>query len=89
MASAAGGMDIEEVAANTPEKIKTVSVHPAVGLSAYQARQLAFAMDLDKKQASQFTRIAFGALQIAVGKGRRLNRDQPAHGNWGWRLNGT
>jgi succinyl-CoA synthetase beta subunit len=44
VASAAGGMDIEEVAAHTPEKILTVrQVDPAVGLQDYQARELASA----------------------------------------------
>lgn len=58
MGSAAGGMDIEEVAATTPEKIKTALIHPAVGLSGYQARDLAFGMGLNGKQARQFTQIA-------------------------------
>src|SRR5215813_4121000 len=42
MASAAGGMDIEEVAAKTPEKILKETVNPAVGFRAFQARKLAF-----------------------------------------------
>ena len=40
IASAAGGMDIEEVAAKTPEKILTRGINPAAGLQPYQARQL-------------------------------------------------
>src|SRR5690348_16579319 len=44
IASAAGGMDIEEVAAHTPDKILTVNIHPAAGLQAYQCRQLAFGL---------------------------------------------
>ncbi|MFX5595174.1 ATP-grasp domain-containing protein, partial [Acinetobacter baumannii] len=36
IASSAGGMDIEEVAAKTPEQILTVNIHPAAGLQAYQ-----------------------------------------------------
>ena len=43
MASAAGGMDIEEVAATTPEKIVTVYIEPGVGLVPFEARQLGFA----------------------------------------------
>ncbi len=54
IASAAGGMDIEEVAAETPEKIFTVAVAPDAGLQDYQARQLAFGLGLDKKQMRQF-----------------------------------
>ncbi|PYR37920.1 MAG: ADP-forming succinate--CoA ligase subunit beta [Acidobacteria bacterium] len=47
MASAAGGMDIEEVAATTPEKIHRVYIEPVVGLAPFQVRQLAFAIGLD------------------------------------------
>src|SRR6267142_7151727 len=46
MASAAGGMDIEEVAANTPEKILKETIDPAVGFRAFQARKLAFGLGL-------------------------------------------
>ncbi len=46
MASAAGGMDIEEVAASTPERIVREHVHPGIGLSAYQTRKVAFALGL-------------------------------------------
>lgn len=54
IASAAGGMDIEQVAAKTPEKIFTVAIAPDAGLQDYQARQLAFGLGLDKKQMRQF-----------------------------------
>jgi len=54
IASAAGGMDIEQVAAETPEKIFTVAIAPDAGLQDYQARQLAFGLGLDKKQMRQF-----------------------------------
>jgi succinyl-CoA synthetase beta subunit len=54
IASAAGGMDIEEVAAKTPEKIFTVAVSVDAGLQPYQARQLAFGLGLDKNQMRQF-----------------------------------
>ena len=54
IASAAGGMDIEKVAAETPEKIFTVAVAPDAGLQDYQARQLAFGLELDKQQMRQF-----------------------------------
>ncbi|MFA5941679.1 MAG: ADP-forming succinate--CoA ligase subunit beta [Sinimarinibacterium sp.] len=64
MASAAGGMDIEEVAAHTPEKIKHVYVHPAAGLQPYQARQLGFFMDLNKAQVDQFTKILMGLYRL-------------------------
>lgn len=61
MASSAGGMDIEEVAANTPEKIATVVVNPTVGLQAYQCRQIAFALGLEGGQIKELGQI-MGAL---------------------------
>ena len=54
IASAAGGMDIEQVAADTPEKIFSVAIAPDAGLQDYQARQLAFGLELDKQQMRQF-----------------------------------
>ena len=54
IASAAGGMDIEKVAAETPEKIFTIAIAPDAGLQDYQARQLAFGLGLNKQQMRQF-----------------------------------
>lgn len=54
IASAAGGMDIEKVAAETPEQIFTVAIAPDAGLQDYQARQLAFGLGLDTRQMRQF-----------------------------------
>jgi succinyl-CoA synthetase beta subunit len=54
IASAAGGMDIEQVAEEAPEKIFTVAVASDAGLQPYQARQLAFGLGLDKTQSRQF-----------------------------------
>jgi succinyl-CoA synthetase beta subunit len=54
IASAAGGMDIEQVAEDTPEQIFTVAVASDAGLQPYQARQLAYGLELDKKQSRQF-----------------------------------
>lgn len=53
MASAEGGMDIEEVAAETPERIFFESIDPVVGLSAYQARKVAFKLGFDMPQVKQ------------------------------------
>ena len=53
MASAEGGMDIEEVAAKTPEKIFFVAIDPVVGLTAYQARNVAFKLGFDISQVKQ------------------------------------
>ncbi len=46
MASAAGGMDIEQVARETPEKILTLPIHPVTGLSSFQVRRVGFALGL-------------------------------------------
>jgi len=54
IASAAGGMDIEQVAQDTPEKIFSITVAPDAGLQDYQARQLAFGLELNKQQMRQF-----------------------------------
>lgn len=53
MASQAGGMDIEEVAAKTPEKILKEVVHPGVGLQPFQARRLAIDLGLEGDQIKQ------------------------------------
>jgi succinyl-CoA synthetase beta subunit len=50
MASAAGGMDIEEVAATTPEKIFRVTIDPATGFEPYMARELCYAIGLGAKE---------------------------------------
>ena len=53
VASAAGGMDIEEVAKNNPQAIVNISVEPAVGIQKFQAREIAFALGLEAKQVNQ------------------------------------
>jgi succinyl-CoA synthetase beta subunit len=58
MASAAGGVDIEEVARTTPEKIIRTHIDPLMGLRDYQARDVAIGMDLPREQWSQFIDIA-------------------------------
>jgi succinyl-CoA synthetase beta subunit len=55
MASEAGGMDIEEVAAKTPEKIIKVFVNPLLGLQGYHVRQVAFGLNLSPAAAKSFT----------------------------------
>ena len=57
MASVAGGMDIEEVAADTPEKILTVGLHPAAGLQDFQTRRLGFGLGLTKSQRKELAQI--------------------------------
>jgi succinyl-CoA synthetase beta subunit len=57
MGSAAGGMDIEEVAAATPGKIHRVYVEPGVGIVPFQARHLGFAMGLEGPQVSKLVKV--------------------------------
>jgi len=66
IASPDGGMDIEEVAENRPEKIKQVAIHPAAGFQAYQARELGFFMGLDKKQVGEFVKIMSGLYDLFI-----------------------
>ena len=66
MASAAGGMDIEEVAAKTPEQIFKETIDPAVGFRAFQARKLAFALGLPAElvgQAARFMQTLYTACE--------------------------
>ena len=53
MASTEGGVEIEEVAARTPEKILRETIDPAVGFAAYQGRRLAFGLGLTKEQVGK------------------------------------
>jgi succinyl-CoA synthetase beta subunit len=64
MASRAGGMNIEEVAAETPEKIITVLIDPAAGVQPYQARRLGFALGFNPDQVKQFQKILFGLIKL-------------------------
>jgi len=68
IASEAGGMDIEEVAATTPERIHALSVHPAVGLMPYHARKLAFALGLSGDAAKQFGALLKGVYAVFTQK---------------------
>ncbi|MGP4118817.1 ADP-forming succinate--CoA ligase subunit beta [Psychrobacter aquimaris] len=66
MASTEGGVDIEEVAHSTPEKIFKVHVDPLVGLMPFQARDVAFKLGLEGKQINQFVKLMTGAYQAFV-----------------------
>src|SRR6187399_3219361 len=57
IASAAGGMDIEEVAATHPEQILREAIDPGVGVVPFQARKLAFGMGLDGAAANKFAKV--------------------------------
>jgi succinyl-CoA synthetase beta subunit len=66
MASSAGGVEIEEVARQTPEKIIKVHVDPLLGLRDYQARDIAAGIDLPREHWRQFGQIAHGLWQAYV-----------------------
>jgi succinyl-CoA synthetase beta subunit len=66
MASSEGGVDIEDVAAQTPEKIITVHAHPFLGLPDYQARNLAYGIGLPREHVSAFAKIAQGLYRAFV-----------------------
>jgi succinyl-CoA synthetase beta subunit len=66
MASAAGGVDIEEVAAKTPEAIFKEHVQPGTGLVPFQARKLAFAVGLDAPRANKATKLMMALYQAFV-----------------------
>jgi succinyl-CoA synthetase beta subunit len=68
MGSAAGGVDIEQVASETPEKIITAVVDTAAGFMPYQARQIGFAMGLNPKQVGQLSRIMAGLYKLFMEK---------------------
>jgi succinyl-CoA synthetase beta subunit len=77
IASAAGGMDIEEVAHRTPEKILAVTVHPAAGLQPYQARELAFGLGLSGSQIGEFQALASALYRLYLEKDLSLVEVNP------------
>jgi succinyl-CoA synthetase beta subunit len=77
VASAAGGMDIEEVAHKTPDKILSVAVNPATGLEPFQARQLGFGLGLAPKQIEQFTAIVKGLYRLYLARDASLIEINP------------
>lgn len=68
MASEEGGMDIEEVAANTPEKIIKEVVDPAIGLQAFQARKLAYAIHIPAELVNKAVKFMLALYQAFVEK---------------------
>jgi succinyl-CoA synthetase beta subunit len=66
MASTEGGMEIEDVAARTPEKILKVAIDPAMGLQPFHARQLAFRLGLTGKQIKSATQFIANAYRAFV-----------------------
>ena len=66
MASTEGGMEIETVAAQTPEKILTVTMDPLVGILPYQCREIGFKLGLEGKQITQLTQLMTGLGRMFV-----------------------
>jgi succinyl-CoA synthetase beta subunit len=77
MASAEGGVDIEEVAANTPEKIIRITAHPTLGLQDFQAREVAFALGIEPALVNGFVAIAKALYTAFVGSDASLAEINP------------
>ena len=77
MASTEGGMEIETVAHETPEKILKATLNPLVGLMPYQARELAFGLGLKGDQIKQFGKLLAGLCKLFVEKDLALVEINP------------
>lgn len=77
MASTEGGMDIEKVAAETPEKIIKVQLNPLLGLMPFQAREMAFGLGLVGDQIKQFGKLVAGLAKLFIEKDLSLVEINP------------
>lgn len=77
MASAEGGMDIEEVNETSPEKIFRVYIEPALGVRSYQTTYLATSMDLPRNLWREFHKIVFGLYQCFMANDASLTEINP------------
>jgi succinyl-CoA synthetase beta subunit len=77
MASGMGGMDIEQVATESPDKILQVAVDPVAGLQAYQCRQIAFGLGLSGGQIKGLTEIMLGLYRLFLEKDLTLVEINP------------
>ena len=77
VASTEGGMDIEEVAANTPEKIVSFSVDPASGLSDFHGRRVAFALGLEGAQVKQCVQLVKNLYRLFIEKDMEMLEINP------------
>jgi len=68
MASASGGMNIEEVAEKSPEKIITAQISPATGIQQFHCRKVGFGLKLNPEQRKQLVKIMFGLYQLFTDK---------------------
>lgn len=77
MASTEGGVEIEKVAEETPEKILKAIIDPLVGAQPYQARELGFQLGLNSEQIKQFTKIFMGLAKLFTDKDLALLEINP------------
>ncbi|MHA7817414.1 MAG: ADP-forming succinate--CoA ligase subunit beta [Pseudohaliea sp.] len=77
MASTEGGVEIEKVAEETPEKILKVAIDPLVGAQPYQGRELAFKLGLSGEQVKQFVKIFLGLARLFEDKDLALIEVNP------------
>jgi len=77
MASTEGGMEIEKVAAETPEKILKTTINPVTGLQPYQSRELAFGLGLEGDQIKQFASLLNGFAKMFIEKDLSLVEINP------------
>jgi len=77
MASTEGGVEIEKVAEETPEKILRATIDPLVGPQPYQGRELAFQLGLSGDQIKQFVHIFMGLAQLFIDKDLALIEVNP------------
>ena len=77
MASTEGGMEIEEVAAKTPEKIIKVAIDPTIGFQPFHARELAFGLGLNKEEQKSFFKFAKALYEVYVSKDAELIEINP------------
>ena len=78
MASSEGGVEIEEVAARSPEKILKVHVSPEVGLQPYQSRRLAYELGFPSEQVPAAEKIMHAVSKVFLAKDCTLAESQPA-----------
>ena len=77
IASTEGGMDIEQVAHDTPEKILTISIDPATGYSPYHGRKIAFALSLEGDQVKQCVKMVGALYKMFIEKDMSLLEINP------------
>jgi succinyl-CoA synthetase beta subunit len=77
MASPAGGMDIEEVAAKHPDKLFNLTIDPVLGLMGYQCRRVGFFLEFDDKQRAQLAQILLAMYRLFIEKDLSLIEINP------------